>query len=97
MSCVVLCSILASLRSRELPNHSVLLAEGLPAESYLDTGDRRNFANGGGAVALYPDFSSRVWEAAGCAPLVVSGPELEAARNQVNAAAASTPQSASAA
>ena len=32
----------------ELPRHDVLLAEGLPAESYLDLGDRSNFANGGG-------------------------------------------------
>jgi hypothetical protein len=31
----------------ELPQHSVLLAEGLPAESYLDTGNRGAFANGG--------------------------------------------------
>jgi hypothetical protein len=44
----------------------------LLAESYLDTGDRANFANGDGPVALYPDFASRVWDAAGCAPLVTS-------------------------
>ncbi len=25
----------------ELPHHDVLLAQGLPAESYLDTGNRR--------------------------------------------------------
>src|ERR1019366_8334910 len=36
----------------ELPEHGVLLAEGLPAESYLDIGDRANFANSGGAVRL---------------------------------------------
>ena len=64
-----------------------LLAEGLPAESYLDTGDRGNFANGGGAVALYPDFASRVWDAAGCAPLIVTGPALEAVRRWVDALA----------
>jgi len=74
----------------ELPRHAVLLAEGLPTESYLDVGDRTSFANGGGAVALYPDFASRVWEAAGCAPLVVTGSELEAARQRVNERA--TPQ-----
>jgi len=38
--------------------HDVLLAEGLPAETYLDTGNRSAFDNGRGAVALYPDFSS---------------------------------------
>ena len=67
----------------ELPKHDVLLADGLPAESYLDAGDRSNFANAGGPIALYPDFSSRIWEARGCAPLVVAGPELEAARQCV--------------
>jgi collagen type I/II/III/V/XI/XXIV/XXVII alpha len=69
----------------ELPRHDVLLADGLPTESYLGTGDRGNFANGGGPIALHPDFASRVWEAEACAPLVVTGPELEAARRWVNA------------
>ena len=64
----------------ELPQHDVVIAQGLPAESYLDTGDRSNFANGGGAVRLFPDFSVRMWEAYGCAPLIVTGPELTAAR-----------------
>jgi len=68
----------------ELPRHEVILAEGMPAESYLDTGDRRNFANGGGPVTLFPDFSTRIWEAEGCAPLVVTGPQLDAARRWVN-------------
>jgi hypothetical protein len=71
----------------ELPHHAVLLAEGLPAESYLDTGDQTNFANGGGPIALFPDFASRVWDAEGCAPLVVTGPELDSARHWVNALA----------
>jgi hypothetical protein len=68
----------------ELAQHAVLLAEGLPAESYLDTGDRANFANSGGVMALHPDFSSRVWDAEGCAPLVVTGPALDTARRWVN-------------
>ena len=29
----------------ELRRHDVLYAEAMPAESYLDTGDRRNFEN----------------------------------------------------
>jgi hypothetical protein len=69
----------------ELPQHGVLLAEGLPVESYLDTGDRGNFANGDGPVALHPDFASRAWEASGCAPLMVTGPEVDAARYLVAA------------
>ncbi len=74
----------------KLDRHDVLLAEGLPAESWLDTGDRDSFANGGGAMRLFPDFSSRapdicaLWEAYGCAPLVLTGPKLEAARRLVN-------------
>jgi T5SS/PEP-CTERM-associated repeat protein len=71
----------------ELPQHSVLLAEGLPAESYLDTGDRANFLNNGGAIALHPDFAVRQWEAAGCAALVVTGPRLEAVRQWIDAMA----------
>jgi hypothetical protein len=69
----------------ELDRHDVLLAEGLPVESYLDTGDRGNFANGDGPVALHPDFASRAWEASGCAPLMVTGPEVDAARYLVAA------------
>jgi hypothetical protein len=73
----------------ELPRHDVLFAEGLPAESYLDIGDRSNFA-GSMAVRLFPDFATpapnlaTLWEALGCAPLVIHGPELEAARALVN-------------
>ena len=64
----------------ELPRHDVLLAEGLPVESYLETGDRANFDNGGAPLRLHPDFATRTWEARGCAPIVVSGPALDAAR-----------------
>ena len=77
----------------ELPQHDVLLAEGLPAESYLDVGDHTNFENGGQVMRLFPDFATpaldiaTVWEAKGCAPLIVHGPELEAVRAFVNARA----------
>jgi hypothetical protein len=73
----------------ELPRHEVLLAEGLPTESYLPSGDRSNFENGGVAIRLFPDFSrgpshaQLVWDAHGCAPLVVSGPILDAARRRI--------------
>lgn len=60
----------------ELPQHDVLLAEGLPCESYLDTGDRSNFENGGNVIRLHPDFARGVWDAGGCAPLHVTGPVL---------------------
>jgi hypothetical protein len=64
----------------ELERHDVLLAEGLPAESFLDMRDGSNYANRAGLMRLYPDYSARMWEAFGCARLVVTGPELEAAR-----------------
>jgi hypothetical protein len=56
----------------ELDTHSVLLAEGLPAESYLDTGNRGFFANSGEPLVLYPDLTDEAdcptREAASCAP-----------------------------
>jgi hypothetical protein len=64
----------------ELAEHDVLLAEGLPSESFLDMRDGTNYANRPGPLRLYPDFSARLWEAFGCARLIVTGPELDAAR-----------------
>jgi hypothetical protein len=71
----------------ELPEHAVILAEGLPVESYLDTGDRADFA---GTVRLFPNFGARpkldaatTRETRGAAPLVVAGPDLAAARRMV--------------
>jgi hypothetical protein len=65
----------------ELERHDILRAEGLPCESYLDTGNRGAFENGGGARHLHPDFALRVWATEACARLVVGGAELEAARS----------------
>jgi hypothetical protein len=64
----------------ELDRHDVLFAEGLPAESYLETGQRSAFANGGAIVQAHPDFAARVREAEGCAPFAVTGPAVAAAR-----------------
>jgi collagen type I/II/III/V/XI/XXIV/XXVII alpha len=61
----------------------MLLAEGLRAESYLETGDRSNFANGGVLVRLFADFSAQKWETLGCAPLIVTGPKLGAVRRLI--------------
>jgi hypothetical protein len=71
----------------ELAKHNVLHAEGVPAESYLDTGNRGAFANGGAAVHLRPDFALRVWQAQGCAPLVLDGPLLASAKRRLLARA----------
>jgi hypothetical protein len=71
----------------ELAQHDLLLAEGLPCESYLDTGNRGAFANGGGAIMARPDFALRVWSAQACAALVVGGPALLAVRGRLDARA----------
>ena len=69
----------------ELARHDVLLAEGLAAESYLDTGDRAAFTNGGGVRPSHPASAVLMWEASGCAPIVVGGPVLTAARRRLAA------------
>lgn len=69
----------------ELARHELLLAEGLPTESYLDTGDRACFANGGGALVLHPDFSRWAWDGRACAELKMVGPEVDAARAKLAA------------
>lgn len=70
----------------ELESHDVLLAEGAPAESYLDTGNRDCFANGGLFTVLHPDFAAKSWENA-CAPLAVSGARVAAVREGLRARA----------
>jgi len=57
----------------ELRCHAVLLAEGLEVESYLATDSAR---------------ADVAWEAAGCAPLVVTGPILAAVRRRLGRLAA---------
>jgi hypothetical protein len=67
----------------ELDRHAILIAEDMQVESYLDTGDRSFFGNGGKSIVLHPDFAIRTWEAAGCAPLVVAGAEVAAIRDRL--------------
>ena len=69
----------------ELDQHDVLLAEDLPCESYLDTGNRTAFENAEGPTELHPDFARqdlarRVWHEQGCAPILVdpAAPALRA-------------------
>jgi hypothetical protein len=64
----------------ELPRHEVILAEGLPSESYLDTGDRTDFLLAGSFTTLFPTFGSRRADGEGCAPLILEGPALDTAR-----------------
>jgi hypothetical protein len=67
----------------ELPRHDVVLAEGLPAETYLETGGRGAFENGGTAIRLYPEFAQdearvgQVWKNFGYAPLIGTDGEYD--------------------
>lgn len=76
----------------ELPEHAVLFAEGVAAESYLDTGNRSAFENVGVAVSLHPDFApasaQTLREQTSCAPFIESGPLVEEIRAQILARAA---------
>ena len=76
----------------ELPHHDILLAQGLPAESFLDLRDSSNYANRPGPTRLYPDHTAQMWEAFACAPLIVTGPKLAAARRLVESHAAPATQ-----
>jgi hypothetical protein len=64
----------------ELDRHNLLLAEGVPVESYLDTGNRAAFSNTTGN----PVFGrSKTWDKAACAPLCLSGPTLHNIRQDI--------------
>jgi hypothetical protein len=58
----------------ELDQHAILLAEGLPAESYLDTGNSGFFENSGAPLVLHPDLTDETHhpsrEAGSCVPFV---------------------------
>jgi hypothetical protein len=75
----------------ELDRHDLLLAEGLAVESYLDTGNRAEFALAGLVAPLFADQASRIWEARGYAPLMVEGPAVDAARQRLRDLARTIP------
>lgn len=71
----------------ELDAHDIILAEGLPAESFLDTDDRTMFENVSGVVVLHPGFAAPA-DAKFCAPMVREGIQLEQMRAELNERAA---------
>jgi hypothetical protein len=74
----------------ELDSHDIIFAEGLPAESWLDAGNRSMFDNAG-VVMLHhrhEGAAAAAWAGAACAPLLDSGPELDAIRERLAARAA---------
>ena len=72
----------------ELDEHDVLIAAGLPAESFLPGGDRGWFENADGPIHLFPVFTGRdtplAWEARGAAPLVMAGKILAEVRMEIS-------------
>ena len=61
----------------EIEQHDILLAEGLAAESYLDTGNRSSFSNGAVfQLSSQPNNMSVVTEP--CAPLLLEGAIVQA-------------------
>jgi hypothetical protein len=63
----------------ELASHDIVLAEGLPAESYLESGNRMMFESHAAPVTLHPDFAA-VSRLKACAPLLTDGTAVLAAR-----------------
>lgn len=73
----------------ELARHDVLLAQGLPAESYLDTGNRGDFEGiAAPADATRQRLALRTWGQRACAPLCLHGPVLARLRARLAARAA---------
>ncbi len=66
----------------ELDAHDIILAEGLPAESYLDCGNRGAFANGGAFIEAHPNFEPKHFRET-CLPIVLDGPEIVAAKTRL--------------
>jgi hypothetical protein len=76
----------------ELDAHAILLAEGLPAESYLDTGNRDGFAGGDAPLRLHPDFGGQAGRAAkSCAPLLTDPGAVEPVWQRLATRAGITP------
>jgi hypothetical protein len=65
----------------ELDAHDIVLAEGLPAESFLENGNRADFA-GGDVISLHPVFAAATGP---CAPVVRQGAALEGVRRKLAA------------
>lgn len=65
----------------ELDRHDILFAEGLPAESYLDTGNRGVFENAQGPLLLHPDLAASnpqiQRELSSCAPFAADAERVE--------------------
>ena len=70
----------------ELPQHDVILADGLPAESYLDTGNRREAFSV--AAPAPEEDANTIWLSRACAPQLRAGSRLAAIRAVIQSRAA---------
>ena len=67
----------------------MLIAAGLPVESYLPNGDRESFENGGAIVrphaAFHPSMqdAATVLDTSACAPLMIVGSAVDAVRQRL--------------
>ncbi len=72
MSVATCCSVARiTHRHIELDAHDIILAEGLPAESFRDTGS-------GAVEVLHPNFHDRGVDDRFCAPIIRDGSQLAA-------------------
>jgi hypothetical protein len=69
----------------ELARHDVIFAEGVPAETFLDTGHRGVFDNDASQVVAHPVVMQQRRDAGSCAPLCLGGAGLEAIRQRLAA------------
>ncbi|MCB8879028.1 Hint domain-containing protein [Acidisoma cellulosilytica] len=64
----------------EMPVHAVVLAEDMPAESYIDRGDRAMFMNSTSS-GVRDEMPSQGWKT--CAPILQSGPLVDRIRARI--------------
>jgi hypothetical protein len=67
----------------ELPKHAMLVAEGMPMESFLDFGNRSAFANGGILTQLHARLDSPVAVPGEYGPRLSGGDQVDAARRML--------------
>ena len=81
----------------ELPRHAVIISEGLPTESYLDTGDRTTLGlrqavpRERHAAGLQGPEAQLIRDALACAPIRIVGPEVEQVRRRLGMRAGAAP------
>ncbi|MDD2862081.1 MAG: Hint domain-containing protein, partial [Acidiphilium sp.] len=67
----------------ELDSHDILLADSMPVESYLDTGNRNFFDGNEAPTVLHPDFAQSLRVETGCAPFMETGDLVHAVRARI--------------